>query len=717
MTSNQDTEAIYAMHSRWLNQVVGPGDSLFTPGAPIWTGEHLEELERAFAGHPDTTPGKRYEEKLQGQLTGASPGAKQLMAEVHAVHFLIIWTGAISAATKVATLNTILAWMPSPPELPADVAQAMSPGLVHPGTWVMTRRDTQITWLIRFSAAWRELPGPQRQALAADPWALKEFTGQVDAPSAAGARMALLHLSHPETFDPIVSADHKRWITSRFSDVAGDSPDVDRRLLAVRAALTPQYGEDFDWYDDWLMRLWWKNGKDWKTFLGWLQRSRAGASPPPPGTAQLLEAGDETFLDDGIARTRQAWQLAGWGTEPPGSAAGYVHRRLLAFLDELVRDSNGWDQPLEDRPAAYAAVQHLAGLTGRPPGWSDSEWQDLAGRLGLPPGADGDGTAADGDDDVPPGMLVDHIEAAATKLSVDRSVLDEIKELLDDKGQVVLYGPPGTGKTYLAVELAAALADGDGDRVSVVQFHPATTYEDFFEGLRPQLTPAGQVIYKRTSGPLVAIAEKAAKFEAEGRAYLLVIDEINRANLPKVFGELLFLLENRDKSALTLYRPEEPFRLPANLKVIATMNTADRSIALIDAAMRRRFHFVPFFPHEGMMKGLLRRWLAAGHGRTAVADFLDAVNQELLPLVGEHLLIGPSYFMQTDLSDDALRRIWTYDVLPLIEEQLWGDQDQISHWRWAAVRSRHAAILSGTPHAEAELIAEETPAGDGPDQA
>ncbi len=163
----------------------------------------------------------------------------------------------------------------------------------------------------------------------------------------------------------------------------------------------------------------------------------------------------------------------------------------------------------------------------------------------------------------------------------------------------------------------------------MVQFHPATTYEDFFEGLRPKLTDAGQVTYARTSGPLVAIAGKAAPHEDQDRTYVLVIDEINRANLPKVFGELLFLLEHRDKSARTLYRPEEPFRLPANLKVIGTMNTADRSIALIDAAMRRRFHFVPFFPHEGMMKGLLRRWLNDGNGPTAIADFLDAVNREL----------------------------------------------------------------------------------------
>ena len=108
--------------------------------------------------------------------------------------------------------------------------------------------------------------------------------------------------------------------------------------------------------------------------------------------------------------------------------------------------------PLRDRPDAYAATQHLAGLTERPLGWSDSEWDNLAGHLGLPlrpkPETSGD------EDDIPPGPPVDRIEVAAGKLHVDRSVLDEIKQLLDDKGQIVLYGAPGTGKTYLAVELA-----------------------------------------------------------------------------------------------------------------------------------------------------------------------------------------------------------------------------------------------------------------------
>ena len=195
----------------------------------------------------------------------------------------------------------------------------------------------------------------------------------------------------------------------------------------------------------------------------------------------------------------------------------------------------------------------------------------------------------------------------ATEMLVRVEFLEDIVSLLDDKGQVILYGPPGTGKTYLARELAKALAPDESCR-ALVQFHPSTSYEDFFEGYRPAGTgDGGGIRYELTPGPLARMAVRAS--EAPDRQHVMIIDEINRGNLPRVLGELLFLLEYRDESVNTLYRPDQPFSLPENLWFIGTMNTADRSIALVDAALRRRFHFVPFFPDSGPMAGLLGRWL------------------------------------------------------------------------------------------------------------
>src|SRR5690606_25918879 len=238
---------------------------------------------------------------------------------------------------------------------------------------------------------------------------------------------------------------------------------------------------------------------------------------------------------------------------------------------------------------------------------------------------------------------IDRSGNLADEAFVARESLDEIVELLEDKGQVIFYGPPGTGKTYLARELAKALAPDPTQRM-LVQFHPSTSYEDFFEGYRPDVDPDGNLTYRLVRGPLGLIADRAR--ENPLRRYVMVIDEINRANLPKVFGELLFLLEYREESVRSLYRPDEPFELPKNLWFIGTMNTADRSIALVDAAMRRRYHFVPCFPNQGMMSDLHRRWLAANEEPAWVADLLDMVNAELVErLGGPHLQIGPSHLM------------------------------------------------------------------------
>ena len=292
----------------------------------------------------------------------------------------------------------------------------------------------------------------------------------------------------------------------------------------------------------------------------------------------------------------------------------------------------------------------------------------------------------------PPDSPMDLAELA-DELLIEGEFLEDIVSLLDDKGQVILYGPPGTGKTYLARKLAKALAPDEACR-ALVQFHPSTSYEDFFEGYRPVGTgDDGGIRYELTPGPLARMAGRADA--APDRQHVMIIDEINRGNLPRVLGELLFLLEYRNETVQTLYRPEEPFALPENLWFIGTMNTADRSIALVDAALRRRFHFVPFFPDREPMAGLLGRWLERQDEPAWVGHLVDAVNDELkTELEGSHLLLGPSHFMKEygdspDEQHERLRRIWEYNIEPFIEDQFFGAPDQIERFRFTAVMERH----------------------------
>nr|WP_276610561.1 AAA family ATPase [Kineococcus siccus] len=269
----------------------------------------------------------------------------------------------------------------------------------------------------------------------------------------------------------------------------------------------------------------------------------------------------------------------------------------------------------------------------------------------------------------------------ADELYLTEEFLAESVELLEDKGQVVFYGPPGTGKTFVARRLAGHLARGGG-LVEKVQFHPSYAYEDFIEGYRPRLSDGGQVTYEVVDGPLKKIAAQAN--ERPDVTHVLLIDELNRGNVAKILGELLFLLEYRDEE-IRLQYSETPFALPVNLKIIATMNTADRSIALVDTALRRRFHFVPFFPDTPPIDGVLRRWLGDHAPELVwVADVVDRANAEL---ADRNLAIGPSHFLRPGLTEQVVERAWRYSVLPFLEEHFYGDPTALERFALDRLRS------------------------------
>ena len=255
----------------------------------------------------------------------------------------------------------------------------------------------------------------------------------------------------------------------------------------------------------------------------------------------------------------------------------------------------------------------------------------------------------------------------AEKLFVPQAWLSEVRAILDERRQLIFYGPPGTGKTFIARALAADLVGPE--QVKLVQFHPAYTYEDFFEGYRPAPgATEGTISFELKAGPLRQLVNRAR--EHKDQAFVLIIDEINRANLAKVFGELYFLLEYRDQAVDLLYSSdEEGFTLPKNLYLIGTMNTADRSIALVDAAMRRRFAFVELSPDLEPTKSLLRKWSAAHGQDDRAADLLARLN---LHIDDPEFRIGPAYFMKRDDPDahspERLELIWRTSILPLLQE-------------------------------------------------
>lgn len=278
------------------------------------------------------------------------------------------------------------------------------------------------------------------------------------------------------------------------------------------------------------------------------------------------------------------------------------------------------------------------------------------------------------------------LEELAYGLYIDPTFLGEAVELLKEKRQLIFYGPPGTGKTYMARQLAHSLAGGDAQRVEIVQFHPSYSYEDFVQGYRPRPGQHGNLSYELVDGPLLRLAERARAAPSE--PHVLLIDEINRGNLPRIFGELLYLLEYRDEQMALMYSGGDSlFALPSNLWVLGTMNTADRSIGLIDAALRRRFHFEALFPGRPPLDGLLKRWLAdKAPAMAAVATYVDLLNAMLRDRFGDHLQVGHSYFMVEGLDDRRLERIWDVDILPFLEDQLFGKEGELERFRLGAIK-------------------------------
>jgi uncharacterized protein (DUF2461 family) len=264
--------------------------------------------------------------------------------------------------------------------------------------------------------------------------------------------------------------------------------------------------------------------------------------------------------------------------------------------------------------------------------------------------------------------------------------LDRLEKLLVDKGQIVLYGPPGTGKTFVAKQFARYFVDQKGGEVRIIQFHPSYAYEEFVEGIRPR-SDDGQLTYPVEAGLFRRLCDEARR-RSENR-YVLIVDEINRGSLPRIFGELLYLLEYRDDTEpVVLPYSKTRFTIPRNVYLIGTMNTADRSIALVDHALRRRFHFVPLKPDPEV----LRTWLEAQGRETMawVADLLEEVNRRLSQdQIDWHLHIGHSHWMVRDgrLDEERAELIWEHSIWPTLEEYFYNRADRLVRYDYEQLKS------------------------------
>jgi 5-methylcytosine-specific restriction enzyme B len=267
------------------------------------------------------------------------------------------------------------------------------------------------------------------------------------------------------------------------------------------------------------------------------------------------------------------------------------------------------------------------------------------------------------------------LSQCALDTGIEEDTLSNWLKAIERKKQAIFYGSPGTGKTYIAKKLAKYLTGGSDGFVDIVQFHPAYTYEDFIQGIRPQRID-GELDYPLVNGRFLNFCEEACRRQ---NICVLIIDEINRANVARVFGELMYLLEYRDEKMPLA--AGEVFSIPSNVRIIGTMNTADRSIALVDHAIRRRFAFIPLYPNYEIL-----------HQYHSDTDFpVEKLIKTLMKLnqviANPHNEVGISFFLLGNLADQ-IDSVWQLEIEPYLEEYFFDQPSKVDQFRWNEVKKQ-----------------------------
>lgn len=263
-----------------------------------------------------------------------------------------------------------------------------------------------------------------------------------------------------------------------------------------------------------------------------------------------------------------------------------------------------------------------------------------------------------------------------TFINISKSKLDEqyYFNLLDNANQIILMGPPGTSKSYLAKKISKKF-----NKTKRVQFHPQYSYQDFIGG---KILENGTL--KDNKGEFITFIEEAMEPENKHLKYLLVIEEINRANVSQVFGEIIQLLDRDEKLSLTFNNITAEYRLPSNLKIIGTMNTTDRTVGRIDYALKRRFYQI-YCPPE--INVLIDNVKVEGN-EFSVGDLLLKINRNLVAtLNNKEMVIGHAIFLKDFVYDDNQKKyVWSveefeglfnYVVVPIVEDYCNGNVDLI----------------------------------------
>ena len=714
---------------RWKQQCLLDGRSLFCR-EQLWSMECFGELHTYFVERPDVG-GDSFEDKLQRQLEPATPQAKRLWAEMTWVYYLIVIS--VKSTTKLDRIRTV--WESSGEELPEDhwaLGDVLSQGLISPGRGYASHKWREFKFIIATMLDWFSCSLQDRQGLLADPWRFAEWVDKREEGHRRQFRHALLFLLFPDEFENSMVGDHKRNIIKGLGKEYGgpfdidtmDTVDLDKTLLKIRNRLQAEHGdEEIDFYISPWKKHWQPDieapsegdPRDEYDFEEWY-RDHFGAAD-----VWVIGAGEGARLWGDF----QVASIAAIGWDDLGDLGEYESRDAI---HQALIESGAGQNPYNNSLAVWEFANEvkigdiLLSKKGRNAilGWGkvtgdycyDSErpeyqnlrkveWSSCRKPI-IPPNPTTTKTLtrvtnyknwlwdifqlidADKEDaqvTAPETKIRSYdITTALSDLFVGETDFQRILDSIALRKNLILQGPPGVGKTYIARRIAwCLLARQDSSCIEMVQFHQSYAYEDFVQGWRPTETGG----FTLRNGTFFEFCTRAQK--QPGTDFFFIIDEINRGNMSRIFGELLMLIEADKRGpehaiVLTYSESGECFSVPENVYLLGLMNTADRSLAIVDYALRRRFAFHTLKPAYGTRK--FREYLLEAEVHP---DLVDRIEEKLSALnekickdkdLGPGYQIGHSYFMPEETADENwYRGIVETQIKPLLLEY-WFDHPE-----------------------------------------
>lgn len=718
MTRIQSARTILEASQRWREQCLLDGGSLLG-SVDLWRNEFFRELIDRIVNQPDEG-NHSFEEKLKNQLSSASQESIQLCAEVTWVYYLIVNSTSVKPATKRDQIRKIWSW--SGYELAEDhwaLTDVLEQGILNPGVAFLTGRWLEFRFIFKMMLDWTLLSRQDREGLLNAPWRFADWITSREEGSKRQMRHAVLYLLFPDEFEPIVAVQHKvkiaRAIGETISGNARVDPSsvtsVDKALYEVSRRLEEKYpGKEISYYSSPIKDLWqgpiipslspdewykerfgkaeaWvfapgRNAVMWNEFceqsiagIGWElddltefksreaieeALSESGGSASKTDVSTIGSFVNEIEIGDIILAKRGRKTILGWGTVTGGYSyesdrSGYCHTRSVdwrPFASELDLSELGRLLPTKTLTRYTSNKETIRTIF------------DLA-------------------KDVLPQTVYNKTNALQD-LFLDEMQFDRILQSILLRKNLILQGPPGVGKTFIARRIAWCLiGQRDNDSVEMVQFHQSYSYEDFVQGWRP--TEEGG--FTLHDGVFYQFCKKAERFP--DKSFIFIIDEINRGNLSRIFGELLMLIEADKRGSefaipLTYGSTDERFSVPSNMYILGLMNTADRSLAIVDYALRRRFAFETLKPEfeSSKFRQQLQECGVSDKLTSRIIRKLTSLNETICKDkdLGSGFQIGHSYFVMEENSngENWYRSVIEAQIVPLLHEYWFDRPEKVS---------------------------------------